>query len=207
MRDSTKKKRNPSGLSKQTTLFALVVILVVATQIYLIIFVHTPLARTPDLKFEDFAVPMQHTKSRRRDSWWIDLPNDFRPDWHNVTVDGKPMPGPFWDERLYLIGARLTTSYEKDDLSVHATLFGMGGDPRVRGSNVVACSDKRLMGENGTLWTFQDLAQKVRLYVSLTTNATTMKHYQYTNQSLTLMKYIPTISWDPNSNDVRGDLL
>jgi Glycosyltransferase family 92 len=47
---------------------------------------------------------------------------------HNTTVEGKLLPGPFHHDDLFLLGVRLTTSYEKKDSQVHIDVFGFPGN-------------------------------------------------------------------------------
>ena len=61
------------------------------------------------------------------------------PKYHNKTVNGKAIPGPFLNERLFLIGARLTTSYVPNDASVHVDVFGFPGDGLVRKERGIKC--------------------------------------------------------------------
>jgi Glycosyltransferase family 92 len=46
----------------------------------------------------------------------------------STTVEGKSLPGPFNDDTIFLLGVRLTTSYESDDSQVHVDVFGYPGD-------------------------------------------------------------------------------
>lgn len=46
---------------------------------------------------------------------WQILSNKFRPERHNRTVDGLYIPGLFFDDHIYLYGARLTTYYDGHD--------------------------------------------------------------------------------------------
>jgi hypothetical protein len=46
----------------------------------------------------------------------------------STTVDGKSLPGPFYDDTIFLLGVRLTTSYEQSDSQVHVDVFGFPGD-------------------------------------------------------------------------------
>ncbi|KAI2513250.1 hypothetical protein MHU86_1021 [Fragilaria crotonensis] len=59
------------------------------------------------------------------------------PKYHNTTVNGKTIPGPFLNERLFLMGARLTTSYVPNDESVHVDVFGFPGDWLVESDRII----------------------------------------------------------------------
>ena len=50
------------------------------------------------------------------------------PKYHNRTVNGEAIPGSFFDDQLFLIGARLTTSYVPNVTQVHVDVFGFPGD-------------------------------------------------------------------------------
>lgn len=51
------------------------------------------------------------------------------PQHHNKSVTtGESLPGPFFNEQLFLIGARLTTSYIQNVSDVHFDVFGFPGD-------------------------------------------------------------------------------
>ena len=50
------------------------------------------------------------------------------PKHHNRTVTGEAIPGSFLEDRLFLIGARLTTSYVPNKTQVHVDVFGFPGD-------------------------------------------------------------------------------
>jgi Glycosyltransferase family 92 len=47
---------------------------------------------------------------------------------HNRTVEGKFLPGPFYHKKLFLLGLRLSTSYEQNNSEVHVDIFGYPGD-------------------------------------------------------------------------------
>ena len=50
------------------------------------------------------------------------------PKYHNKTVTGETIPGPFFDDQLFFTGARLTTSFIPNNTQVHVDLFGFPGD-------------------------------------------------------------------------------
>ena len=50
------------------------------------------------------------------------------PKHHNTSVTGQALPGPFYYNKLFLLGARLTTSYEEQNPNVHVDVFGFPGD-------------------------------------------------------------------------------
>lgn len=87
---------------------------------------------------------------------------------HNQTVDGRPIPGSFLDDSLYLLGARLTTSYETHDQSVFVTLFGMPGDlwSRIK-DNEKRCKKNHLMGANTSLLNYSDVIANITIYCQL----------------------------------------
>ena len=66
------------------------------------------------------------------------------PKYHNKTVNGRAIPGPFLNERLFLIGARLTTSYVPHDESVHVDVFGFPGDWLVKRDGSIICELDKL---------------------------------------------------------------
>jgi Glycosyltransferase family 92 len=47
---------------------------------------------------------------------------------HNISVEGNVLPGPFYNDQLFLLGLRLTSSYEKSNSQVHVDVFGFPGD-------------------------------------------------------------------------------
>ena len=71
-------------------------------------------------------LPLASFSKRHYNVDWKDFSK--APHLHNVTLDGRPIPGLFRNKTLFLLGARLTTSYQ-DDNSVFATLFGFAQDP------------------------------------------------------------------------------
>jgi hypothetical protein len=124
---------------------------------------------------------------------WVSLPSAFQPELHNRTADGRPLPGLFWDNRLLLLGARLTTSYEVDDHRVQVTVFGMPGDFWYREKNgEVRCQSNAWYGKEHNVWSYPNTKSKARLYVSV--NDRTKKPIY--------MEHIPTVSADGNQNNV-----
>lgn len=114
------------------------------------------------------------------------------PEEHNTTVDGLPIPGPFYQDKLYLVGARLTTSFEQDDDSVHATLFLMPGDFwRRKKDGEIRCQINALNnGDNGTLLSHNKVISTLKFYVEV--------EGCLTCGGPVAMEYIPAIHGDVN---------
>ncbi len=132
--------------------------------------------------------------SRENNSNYTVLFRDFvgSPEEHNTTVDGLPLPGPFYQDKLYAVGARLTTSFEHDDDSVHATLFLMPGDFwRRKKSDEIRCQINALNnGVNGTLLPHNKIISTLTFYVEVTGCQTC--------GGPIAMEYIPAIHGDVN---------
>ncbi|KAG7357992.1 glycosyltransferase family 92 protein [Nitzschia inconspicua] len=149
-----------------------------------------------------FGIPEWPT-SASVNNHWTAFSSEYQVQWHNSSTDGRPIPGPYWEDRIYLVGARLTTSYEDD--SVRVTIFGMGGSCRVEGVPELACTSIGLIGENGTLWTNDELSNQqlfLRIGHTVFGKENDDQHNTTTSSVLYPMDFIPLLSWDGNANAV-----
>jgi len=128
--------------------------------------------------------------------WWHarQFLRDFvgLPEEHNTTVDGFSIPGPFYQDKLYLVGARLTTSFEANNDNVYATLFMMPGDFWHRKKeHKIRCAVNALSnGDNGTLLSHNKVIETLKIYVEVTGCLTC--------GGPIAMEYIPSIHADAN---------
>ena len=74
---------------------------------------------------------------------------------HNRTVTGESIPGPFLNDRLFLIGARLSTSYDPNDTNVHVDVFGFAGDKLA----IPDWCDSSAIPKNYDLMTFESIVR------------------------------------------------
>lgn len=111
------------------------------------------------------------------------------------TVDGHAIPGEFFQSRLYLMGARLTTSYERDDSSVMITVFGIPGRSRLPRDGTFHC-DSDL---DRSLWTHGNVSRKLQLFLQLECQFGTS--FQPCAKPI-LMTRIETMSWDINVDEL-----
>ena len=86
-----------------------------------------------------------------------------------MSESANELPGAFVSNRLYLQGARLTTSYD-DTANVHVDIFGFTGDylrPMPRwGQTLTACPGES-SGLNKMLLNFDDIQENAMLYCQL----------------------------------------
>ncbi|KAG7357887.1 glycosyltransferase family 92 protein [Nitzschia inconspicua] len=154
----------------------------------------------------------QQQQQKSVNEHWTVFSSEHQVQWHNSSTDGRTIPGPYWEDRIYLMGARLTTSYEDD--SVRVTLFGLPGNCRVSGMPELACTSSfGLVGENGTLWDYDELSNQqlfVRIGHSVVVGKENNHNDQHNNTTtvsssstvLFPMDFIPLLSVDSNANAV-----
>mmetsp|Transcript_4095 Transcript_4095/g.6833 ORF Transcript_4095/g.6833 Transcript_4095/m.6833 type:complete len:314 (+) Transcript_4095:107-1048(+) len=134
---------------------------------------------------KEVTVEWWHARQFLRD--FVGLPEE-----HNTTVDGFSIPGPFYQDKLYLVGARLTTSFEANNDNVYATLFMMPGDFWHRKKeHKIRCAVNALSnGDNGTLLSHNKVIETLKIYVEVTGCLTC--------GGPIAMEYIPSIHADAN---------
>lgn len=99
------------------------------------------------------------------------------------------LPGLVWEQRLWLLGARITRSYDSDDLAL--TVFGMPGDfhNRTKSSRIRCPATSWYNNINGTILSY-DSTRHVHLYASFPERPT----------RLIPLEFMPSVSGDYNQN-------
>lgn len=113
----------------------------------------------------------------------------------NMSDPAEELPGAFANNRLYLQGARLTTSYDATT-DVHVDLFGFAGDflqPMYFIGKMITPCPKESFGLNETLLHFDDIQENVTLYCQLDCSW----DRSHASEAIT-MTMVPTVSGDPN---------
>jgi hypothetical protein len=113
---------------------------------------------------------------------------------HNTTIDGRPLPGSFLDDKLYLMGARLTTSYEIHDDSVYITLLGLPG--RAADHRVDHCQSQLSRNVSD----IQIISSTFQLFLQLECEVESSGLQKC--GSPIQMEQIETLSWDDNVNSL-----
>ena len=109
-----------------------------------------------------------------------------------AKVNATTLPGSFLSDKLYLMGARLTTSYdEKDDPSLIVTLFGIPGHARHPGDGTFHCKSE----SSRRVWSHGRTKDEMIIHVQLDCyhNGT----YQPCGPPMEMTR-METISWDVN---------
>jgi len=140
---------------------------------------------------KEVTVEWWHARQFLRD--FVGLPEE-----HNTTVDGFSIPGPFYQDKLYLVGARLTTSFEANNDNVYATLFMMPGDfwHRKKADKIRCAVNALSNGDNGTLLSHNKVIETLKIYVEVTGCLTC--------GGPIAMEYIPSIHADANVVNVTN---
>ena len=127
------------------------------------------------------------------------------PQHHNKSVTGESLPGVFFDEELFLIGARLTTSYVLNESQVHVDVFGLPGDSVAPAGSESRC-ELNTLHTNWTLTLFDEVSKKNRtgLYCQLECNTNESEESNTRGDDCgdpIEMKLIPLNSGDFNQKD------
>jgi hypothetical protein len=143
---------------------------------------------------------------------------------HNRTVNGQSLPGAFSygsKLQLYLLGTRLTTSYELHDDSVYATLFALPGQT-IRLRKRRCSNDTHLLDFNNitTMYDMYCLVDQVVDDNGHCDSSSSPSSANHNNCKAIKMEHIPTISNDGNQDNItviwngniskwirRGDLI
>lgn len=130
--------------------------------------------------------------SRRMDSvdgYSTDL--SFPTDNDNVRI-----PGTFWGDKLHILGARLTTSYDKRDESVSFDMFGHAVG---EGANQVF----RLALQNHAKELSFTKASKTPLYCEVHNSINEPLSFTMENNRRVLMEFVPSVSLDGNTEHTQ----
>ena len=121
-------------------------------------------------------------------------------------MTGQALPGPFYYNKLFLLGARLTTSYEEHNQNVHVDVFGFPGDwfIRPRRNERVSKAPSCEHTNNTTKWSLYTYAQLMTdhvadLYCQVECSGT--KNIMHDCGEPIRMQLIPLNSGDPNQDE------